>query len=218
MSNVSEMTVEELERVLAEKKQQKADAERLRREAYVKLRTDLLNRMREQVNRTVEAVKMLSQFMNDEMGTFKEVMAEYGQLRDPFQMSYKLEGDGFRVFVKCNKIKRFDERADVAATRLLEFLQGWIQKSDRGADDPMYQLAMTLLERNKYGDLDYKSVSKCMNWRVGLMTRNMLRLCSCLRRVMWWRVRQRIIILRSGMSVGYGESWNQVLTVYNDVL
>ncbi len=72
MSNVSEMTVEELERVLAEKKQQKADAERLRREAYVKLRTDLLNRMREQVNRTVEAVKMLSQFMNDEMGTFKE--------------------------------------------------------------------------------------------------------------------------------------------------
>ena len=24
----------------------------------------------------------------------------------------------------------------------------------------MYQLAMTLLERNKYGDLDYKSVSK----------------------------------------------------------
>ena len=46
MSNVSEMTVEELEQVLAEKKQQKADAERLRREAYVKLRTDLLNRMR----------------------------------------------------------------------------------------------------------------------------------------------------------------------------
>ena len=45
MSNVSEMTVEELERVLAEKKQQKADAERLRREAYVKLRTDLLNRI-----------------------------------------------------------------------------------------------------------------------------------------------------------------------------
>ena len=160
MSNVNEMTVEELEQVLAEKKQQKADAERLRREAYVKLRTDLLSRMREQVNQTVEAVRMLSQFMNDEMGTFKEVMAEYGQLRDPFQMSYKLEGENFRVFVKCNKIKRFDERADVAASRLLEFLQGWIQRSDRGADDPMYQLAMTLLERNKYGDLDYKSVSK----------------------------------------------------------
>ena len=84
MSNVSEMTVEELEQVLAEKKQQKADAERLRREAYVKLRTDLLNRMREQVNRTVEAVKMLSQFMNDEMGTFKEVMAEYGAVARPF--------------------------------------------------------------------------------------------------------------------------------------
>ena len=31
---------------------------------------------------------------------------------------------------------------------------------DKGVDDPMYQLAMTLLERNKQGDLDYKSISK----------------------------------------------------------
>ena len=29
-----------------------------------------------------------------------------------------------------------------------------------GTDDPMYQLAMTLLERNQAGDLDYKSISK----------------------------------------------------------
>ena len=31
---------------------------------------------------------------------------------------------------------------------------------EKGADDPMYQLAMTLLERNRKGDLDYKSISK----------------------------------------------------------
>lgn len=99
-------------------------------------------------------------FVQAETGAFKEVMAEYGQLRDPGQMSYKLDWDGFRIWIKCNKVKRFDERADVAASRLLEFLQGWIKKSNQGENDPMYQLAMTLLERNKYGDLDYKSVSK----------------------------------------------------------
>ena len=57
-------------------------------------------------------------------------------------------------------MKRFDERADVAASRLIEFLQTWIQRADNGANNPMYQLAMTLLERNKFGDLDYKSISK----------------------------------------------------------
>ena len=27
-----------------------------------------------------------------------------------------------------------------------------------GTDDPMYQLGMTMIERNRQGDLDYKSV------------------------------------------------------------
>ena len=31
---------------------------------------------------------------------------------------------------------------------------------EKGVEDPMYQMAMTLLERNKTGDLDYKSISK----------------------------------------------------------
>ena len=35
-----------------------------------------------------------------------------------------------------------------------------MQASEKGADDPIYQLAMTLLERNKQGKLDYKSISK----------------------------------------------------------
>lgn len=160
MSNVNEMSVEELEKALAEKRKEQANIEQIRRDAYVGLRRDLIKRMHKRVRLTALVVKKLFQFMSDETGTFKDIMAEYGQLRDPLQMSYKLEDDGFRVWVKCNKVKRFDERADMAASRLIEFLQAWIQRKEEGADNPMYQLAMTLLERNKYGDLDYKSVSK----------------------------------------------------------
>jgi len=54
----------------------------------------------------------------------------------------------------------FDERADLAAERLIDYLKRYMKKSEKGADDPMYQMAMTLLERNKAGDLDYKSISK----------------------------------------------------------
>lgn len=88
-------------------------------------------------------------------------MLEYGQLkRGDQQMSFTAQEGNFKIEVKSNKVKKFDERADVAAARLIEFLQNWIQGKDDGADNPMYQLAMTLLERNKNGDLDYKSISK----------------------------------------------------------
>ena len=59
-----------------------------------------------------------------------------------------------------NTVKGFDERADLAAERLIDYLKRYMKQSEKGADDPMYQMAMTLLERNKAGDLDYKSISK----------------------------------------------------------
>lgn len=160
MSNLNDLSVEELERLLAEKKRTKKDEEIRKREAYEAIRAEIVHKIRTKVCGVVNDVKGLFDFVQAETGAFKEVMAEYGQLRDPGQMSYKLDWDGFRIWIKCNKVKRFDERADVAASRLIEFLQAWIQRADNGANDPMYQLAMTLLERNKYGDLDYKSISK----------------------------------------------------------
>lgn len=160
MSNVNELSVEELERLLAEKKKMKKDEEIRKREAYEAIRAEVVHKIRTKVWGVVNNVKGFFDFVQAETEAFKEVMAEYGQLRDPGQMSYKLDWDGFRIWIKCNKVKRFDERADVAASRLIEFLQTWIQRADNGVNNPMYQLAMTLLERNKFGDLDYKSISK----------------------------------------------------------
>ena len=76
------------------------------------------------------------------------------------QQSYSISTEDFKLEVKSNKIKKFDERADMAAERLIEYLKGYMERSQNGTDDPMYQMAMTLLERNKQGDLDYKSISK----------------------------------------------------------
>ena len=48
----------------------------------------------------------------------------------------------------------------MAAERLVEYLKRWVSLSDKGQDDPMYQLAMTLLERNNQGAFDYKNISR----------------------------------------------------------
>ena len=76
------------------------------------------------------------------------------------QRSYTITDGDFRLEISSNKVKGFDERADLAAERLIDYLKRYMKQSEKGSDDPMYQMAMTLLERNKAGDLDYKSISK----------------------------------------------------------
>jgi len=158
--DLSKLSFEQLEDLLREKKEQERTQALQKRVAYESIRAELLCKVEQRVRAVAQEVKGLFDFIVGETGAFYDVMKEYGQLRKADQMSFLIPSENFRIEVKTNKVKKFDERADVAASRLIEFLQDWIKQSDKGSDDPMYQLAMTLLERNKYGDLDYKSISK----------------------------------------------------------
>jgi hypothetical protein len=158
--DVRDLTVEELEEIIKERKARETELKRDRREAYELLRADLVQRARVAVEEVVARVEGLHDFITRETGAFREIMLDYGRLRDAGQVGFTLEDGGFRVIVKFNKVKGFDERADVAEKRLIVFLQGYINRTEKGVNDPMYKLAMTLLERNKHGNLDYKSISK----------------------------------------------------------
>ncbi len=159
--DLSKLSSEELEVLLKKKKDEERKNALTKRAAYEGIRAELSHKVEQKVRAVVEEVKGLFDFVVDETSAFYEVMKEYGHLRNgDKQMSFLIPGTNFRIEVKTNKVKRFDERADVAAARLIEFLQAYIKSSEKGSDDPMYQLAMTLLERNRYGDLDYKSISK----------------------------------------------------------
>ncbi|GAB6121637.1 DUF3164 family protein [Dysgonomonas termitidis] len=158
--DVSMLTQEQKDALLHELQSDRNTRMQKRREAYETLKADFVKSISARILTMSDDVKALFDFVVKECGVFYEVMKEYAQLRNEGQLNYKVEHDNFKIEVKSNKVKGFDERANVAASRLIEFLQGWIDGSDRGTDDPMYQLAMTLLERNRYGDFDYKSISK----------------------------------------------------------
>lgn len=158
--DLSKLSAAELEAALQRKREEERNTALQRREAYEGIRAELLTRMSARVEAVAFDAKSFADECTNESAAFREVLAEYGQLRNPGQLSFTIRDDKFKWEVKSNKVKRFDERADVAAARLIEFLQAWIKNQQDGIDNPMYQLAMTLLERNKYGDLDYKSISK----------------------------------------------------------
>lgn len=130
------------------------------RNAYEQLRHNFAFEVFTKVTGISQQVGKFKDWLDGESEAFRGIMAEYGQLRSNQQSSYTIIDGNFKLEVKSNKVKQFDERADIAAEKLMSYLDAWIKKSDKGADDPIYQLAMSLLERNRQGQLDYKSISK----------------------------------------------------------
>lgn len=154
------LSSEDRKALMEELNKQEQQAQTNRRDAYEAMRRDLVVEVEGKVTDLVENVKEFRNWLDKEVKTFRYVMREYGHLRKDEQMSFSIIEGNFKVEVRSNKVKSFDERADVAAERLMEYLKTYISGSSKGADDPLYQLAMSLLERNRQGDLDYKSISK----------------------------------------------------------
>lgn len=157
LNGLSAEQQEELLKKLAAKKQQ---SELDKRNAYESIRTSFGRNVKDEVVRVALSVKKFRDWLDKESEGFKEVMAEYGKLRSKEQRGYTLVVDDFKLEVKSQDVKGFDERAELAAQRLMEYLGAYIDKSEKGEDDPMYQLCMNLLERNRNGKFNYTSISK----------------------------------------------------------
>ena len=131
-----------------------------KRESYEALRGEFMHDVLAKVETVESEVTGFKQWLDAETDAFTKVMREYGAVKNEGQQSYTITDGDFKLEVKFNKVKGFDERANLAAERLVDYLKRYMAESEKGVEDPMYQMAMTLLERNKTGDLDYKSISK----------------------------------------------------------
>lgn len=158
--NVKDLSAEDLAELLKQKRAEERDAANQKREAYESLRADFARRVQGALKDAMLGMSEFHAMIVNDSAAFYEIMKEYGCLRGDAQRGYAVQVDDFKIEVKSNLVKGFDERADIAAGRLIKFLRSWIENRDKGEDDPMYQLAMTMIERNRYGQLDYKSVSK----------------------------------------------------------
>lgn len=158
--DLSQMTAEEKKALLAQLNADANESRQAKRDAYEGLRAEFMHRVEEFLVNVTADVKGFKQWLEKESEGFISVMRDYGRLKNADQRNYTITDGDFRLQVASNSVKGFDERADMAAERLVAYLKNYMQKSEKGQEDPMYQLAMTLLERNQRGDLDYKSISK----------------------------------------------------------
>ena len=100
MTDLSKLTSKELEEMLAKKREEEHQEALTRRQAYEGIRAELVFKVENKVRETVENVTALHQFCVDELGAFRTVLAEYGQLRTPEQMNFKIQDGKFCIEVK----------------------------------------------------------------------------------------------------------------------
>lgn len=158
MIDITKLSPEEQEKLLQDLQTKKQADRAAVREAYEGLKNSFMTDLFSRVVLTATDVKYFYNYLLREVDGFREIMAEYGTINTD-QMSFTLVHDNLKLEVKKNKVKKFDERADMAAQRLIAFLKEWVKGQDKGTDNPMYQLAMLAIERNAKGDLDYKQIS-----------------------------------------------------------
>ena len=158
--DISQLSEEQKASLLAQLNAEAKNERINKRDADEGLRGEFMHKVEDMLINVTADVKGFKEWLREESSAFVKLMREYGQVKTDEQKNYTITDGDFRLQISCNSVKGFDERADLAAERLVAFLKDYMKKSEKGTDDPMYQLAMTLLERNQAGDLDYKSISK----------------------------------------------------------
>lgn len=158
--DIDKLSEKEREELLSRLSAEKKLKEAAKRKNYQKMRNRFIASTEKRVRKYVKEGMALKKWLHDEADTFYNAMKGYGELKRDEQLGFTVGNDNFRIQAKGNRVKRFDERADIAEKRLIDYLNRWIQSKGEGERNPVYKLAMSLLQRNEAGDLDYKSVSR----------------------------------------------------------
>ena len=127
---VSELTSAELKELMKET-QRKENAAKAKKEAkYQATKNQLVNEL---VAKAIGIQEILKEFKAqgfDQLGAHYELMKEFGEVKSNHKGNFQLKStDGeFKVEFSNHMIKEFDERAELAADHLNEFLAAHVKK------------------------------------------------------------------------------------------
>ena len=158
--DISKLSKEERMELLRTLKEEENNEKISRREAFEGIQAKFIYDVKKRFIEYLQHGKDFMSWLRGESETYMEVLKEYGKLkRGDEQIGFSVRDDDFKMAVKGSRVKGFDDRADIAEKRLVDFLNEWIGESDDNRKNPMYKLAMKMIQRNEAGDLDYKSIS-----------------------------------------------------------
>ena len=158
-NQIEEMSTEQLEKLLAERKKSERLEAQKKKEQYERSRNVMIHH---QVSAAIRLRDDLKAFKEQAFGTmlkFYEEMLAYGDVKKDGKGNFQLISDDQQYkIIFANQIKAgFDERAEMAEAKLKEFLNTTVKKRDLG----LHGIIMGLLERNEVsGAFDIKLINR----------------------------------------------------------
>ena len=156
--DISQLSEEELEKALEAKKEAKRKIELAARAAYEEEKAALAERLCEKAARVEIMLRELNHLARNEMFAFQEKARVYGGLRANSKGGFSIEAGPCKVRLKYHAIMDFDERVKLAEENLRDFMGDFVKKRDR----VLYDLLMSLLEKNRDGNLEPNRVMEIL--------------------------------------------------------
>ena len=107
------LSAQDRKELLKQLQQEEKENKRNRRDAYEGLRAQFMLEVKNKLLPVVDDVKAFRDWVEKEAAAFRAVMREYGQLRKDEQASFTIVDGDMKLEVRSNKVKSFDERADL---------------------------------------------------------------------------------------------------------
>lgn len=154
--SIEDMSVEELTAQLAAKQKAEKAKEQKAKKEYEEGRDAIIKHLIDEASDIGGTLSYLMKEATARMDEQKKKLDEYGKIRSNSKGGFKIEtSDGrYRIIRQYRAINDYDERATKAEELMKDFLLDTVKKKDKD----LFEIIMSLLERNKAGRLEYSRI------------------------------------------------------------
>lgn len=172
-TDLEQLTDEQLEAMLADRKRKKEEAESLKRQSYETLKEETISNLVEMALNVNTALVAFKSAAFQEMKALYSILKEYSKRHEDGEGNFTIENaeNNLKIVYSRQNQGYFDERANQAEKHIIDFV------NSQFAGDPRTKKLITGLLERKKGALDIKLVQKLykmeadyddQNWKDGI--------------------------------------------------
>lgn len=157
--DISKLSTEELEKALAEKKQAEKAAAEEQRKQYEGEKENIINSLGKKAEGISSQLNEFKVICFTDIEGFRQKMLAYGDIKNGKNNkgNFEIKNDNYKIIYSSQPKQEFDERSELAEEKLKKFLSSFVRKRDK----QLYELIMSMLERNsKTGALDISNINR----------------------------------------------------------
>jgi len=169
--DIKQLSTEELEAALAQKKEAERKERENQRKSYESLKKETIEDLAPVAEELSRSILRFRDKAFTQLGSLYELLQDYSKRHQDGKGNFKIENEEFKIIFKRQGKGTFDERSEQAEKHIIDFLN---TKYDGDIDTK--DLILSLMERKK-GDLDINMIQKLYsmedrfddeNWREGI--------------------------------------------------